>query len=127
VNKLRAPSVHRGPLDSLRAEEVRNAIAIDPVLRAIFNDLSETDTQWRAAAVAANFHPTVRLRHLSKLAVSMPVAAAIGVMLVLMRVLPKLTDALLWGLICHGILLTAIVVWLVRMERNALPSSAKDW
>jgi anti-sigma factor RsiW len=116
-----------GELDSTRAEEVRNAIAIDPALRSIFNGLSEADTKWRAAAAAANFHHAVRLRHLSALAVSMPVAAAIGVMLVLMRVLPKLTDALWFGLICHGILLAAIVVGLVHTERNTPSSFAKDW
>jgi len=112
-----------GELDSARAEEVRIAIAIDPALRAEFDSLTETDTKWRATAAAANFYPKVRLAHISTLTESIPVAAAIGALLVLVRFLPKLTDTLVWGFIFHGILLASIVIWLVRAERNTQSSA----
>ena len=52
-----------GELPARRAEEVRAALAQDPVLRQSYELLVERDGDWNAQAAAAMFRPRVRIPH----------------------------------------------------------------
>jgi len=113
-----------GELEPERAREVEMQIATDPMLRAEFEAMSETDAIWRASAGAAAFSPDVALpadaRGAGWLAV---LAVSIGGLIVT-RIILKLagSNALAFGLPAISLmLLLAAVVGLARMERRAIP------
>ncbi|CAN5510438.1 hypothetical protein BH10PLA2_BH10PLA2_03130 [soil metagenome] len=50
-----------GELTSQRAEEIRAALARDPVLRATYEQLAVLDADWSARAASVMFRPRVRV------------------------------------------------------------------
>jgi anti-sigma factor RsiW len=109
-----------GELSPTRAKELEAALANDPVLRAEFAALARQDRSWRATATSANFQPTVRLHQPSAglQTTSAPALASALIILIAVRVLPKLTDTLSWGLLLHGAALAVIVGWVIHMTRG---------
>jgi len=103
-----------GELGGARAGEVKAALKSDPVLRAEFNALAEKDAAWQSAAGTSVFAPKVQLaRHASSIRPWLG-TAAILIVLVAVRMLPKLTDGLEFGFILHGIALVIALAWVIR-------------
>ena len=103
-----------GELDPARAREVEWSLAADPVLQAEFRSLAHLDSKWRSAASAAAFLPDVR--HLRYVEHARPWVrtTALLVLLLLLRILPKLTDTLAFGFILHGVALAIVLLLTIR-------------
>ncbi len=107
-----------GELEPARAREVQQALEHEPSLRAEFETLNRLDGAWRAAAGSAAFQPRVRLPRGAAASPTLLAGASAIAVLVALRVIPKLTDALGLGLLLHGIALSLILAWLVRLSRQ---------
>jgi anti-sigma factor RsiW len=109
-----------GELNSARAREVQIALADEPRLRADFNTLAEADIIWRAAAESANLRPGVQLLPQRRTAHAVSVLGMIGLvtLLVAVRLLPKMTDTLTWGVVLHGLTLAMVLIWVLHMDRD---------
>lgn len=103
-----------GELEAARAKDVESAIASDPALRMEFERLQKADAGWAAAARSAISQPTVFLASRTTVS-SFYVRIAIGaVVLLALRILPKLNDAVAWGAALHSIVLIALLTWVIR-------------
>jgi hypothetical protein len=98
--------------------DVEAALAIDAKMRAAFSALAQNDTAWRAAARSAMFHPAVPL-HETATRGSRAIEIAAVAILLLVRALPKMNDALAWGVGVQVIALTAIMVWVTVLASKS--------
>jgi hypothetical protein len=97
-----------GELPAGRADEVRAALACDPVLRQSYEQLSALDAEWKTRAAAAMFRPQVRFNASFVPGRYVTVAAVIG--LLLLRLTMKLAPPFL-GAGFDFLLLGLFVVW----------------
>ncbi len=107
-----------GELDPTRAREEQAILADDAALRAQFDALQAADHDWRGAADSAIFAPDVQFTRTTLSSVAWLGMAAILVALVTLRMLPKIGDALAWGVALHGIALAVMLGWVARMARE---------
>jgi anti-sigma factor RsiW len=107
-----------GELEPDRVLEVEAALANDPTLRADYQALANADSAWKSAAHSAAFAPNTQLP-ISKSWTGSPFAvAAILVLLVALRIAPKLADVVELGLILHAAALAVMIPWVVHMARE---------
>ncbi|MBI4581169.1 MAG: hypothetical protein HY718_15815 [Planctomycetes bacterium] len=106
-----------GELTPSRAAEVRAAVDADPALRAEFDQLQALDAACRSAAATATFPPQVAVpaAHPSWSWTAIGVAA---VLLLIVRLAPKLLDLAAAGVLLNAAALAVAVVWLVRLTRG---------
>ena len=107
-----------GELEPDRIREVEAALANDPFLRADYHVLADADSAWKSAAHLAAFVPNTQLPPGRSLTRSPSAIAAILVLLVVLRITPKLGDLVAWGLIVHAAALAVMLPWVVRMARD---------
>jgi anti-sigma factor RsiW len=107
-----------GELDAHRIRQINAAIENDAATRHAYQVLAETDFAWRAAAQSAGFRPKIVLPSHTALGSAVSMCTAILFLLVV-RALPKLSDALTWGLMLQGVALGAIIVWVVVFARKS--------
>ena len=107
-----------GELEPDRIREVEAALATDPLLRAEYHALADADRAWKSAAHIAAFVPNTQLPSGSPLTRSPSAITAILVLLVVLRITPKLGDFVAWGLIVHAAALVVVLPWVVRMARE---------
>jgi anti-sigma factor RsiW len=101
-----------GELDAHRAREVSTAIENDPATRQAYKIIAEADYAWRAAAQSARFRPKIALP--SRIALESAASMCATILLLLaVRALPKLSDAITWGLMLQGVALGAMMLWVV--------------
>jgi hypothetical protein len=109
-----------GELEPDRVREIEAVLARDPALRADYEALANADSSWKSTARLAAFVPKTQLR-ISKSFTHSPFAiATVLVLLVVLRMTPKLTDAFTWALILHATALAIALQWVVRMSREEL-------
>jgi len=101
-----------GELPAGRAEEVRAALAQDPLLRQSYEQLVAFDTDWSARAAAAMFRPRVRLDR-APIAGRFLLVAAVVLGLLLLRMALKALPPL-YGVGLEALLLTLVVGWGLR-------------
>jgi anti-sigma factor RsiW len=106
-----------GELDAHGASQIKAAIENDAATRHAYQILVEDDSAWRAAAQSAQFRPKLALPSRTALGSVVAMCAALLFLLVI-RALPKLSDALTWGLMLQGAALVAIMVWVVVLARK---------
>jgi len=110
-----------GELEAARAKEVASAIASDPALRTEFERLRKADTGWSAAARSAISRPTIFLASRTTFS-SFYMRVVTGAMVLLsLRILPKLNDAVAWGFVLHSIVLIALLTWVIRTTHRDSP------
>ena len=107
-----------GELDAQRMREVEVAIANDPAVRRALETIADADSAWRLAAKSARFQPSVRLPTRSWLR-SPALGGASVLVLLLIRVLPKLSDAMAAGLLMQLPVLIALMIWVIVLTRKA--------
>jgi anti-sigma factor RsiW len=107
-----------GELDAHRARQVATAIESDPATRQAYQIIAQADSAWRAAAQSARFRPKTALPSRIALESAASMCAAI-LLLLAVRALPKLSDAMTWGLMLQGIALGAIVLWVVAFASKS--------
>jgi anti-sigma factor RsiW len=110
-----------GELEPDRAREVEAALERDPVLRAEFEALAEADKEWKSAGRLAGFVPQAQLPKKKSL-----VPAAVLVLLVGLRLMPKISDMFAWALVLHATVLAIALPWVVRMAREDIPGSRES-
>jgi anti-sigma factor RsiW len=103
-----------GELDDARAREVEAALAADSALTAEFAALDAADKNWREAARAAQFEPSVRLPAAATFLPSLPGLAAVMIALLALRFLPGLVGSSVWAFAIHGVALAVLSGWTVR-------------
>lgn len=107
-----------GELEPDRVRELEAVLERDPALRAEYEALANADRDWKSAAGLAAFAPNTQLQ-ISKSFTHSPLAlATVLVLLVVLRMTPKLTDVFAWGLVLHAIVLAIALQWVVRMARE---------
>jgi anti-sigma factor RsiW len=111
-----------GELDAVRAREVESQIVADPQLRAEYERLVAADARWRAAASTAGFTPAVRLPAAAAGPASAALQTALVVVLIAVRMTPKLLESLPLGLGLHAV---ALAVLLAALWRIALADDAE--
>ena len=107
-----------GELERDRVREVEAALADDPSLRADYQALANADTAWKSAADLAAFGPNIRLPPGKALTSSPFAIAGILVLLVVLRITPKLGNVVAWDLLFHAAALAIVLLWVVRMARE---------
>lgn len=115
-----------GELDPARAREVRAQLETSPALRSEFEALSVADSAWRVAAGASAFTPRVELPAPREKEADagttvwlLPAVAMAISILILLRIMLKLTGSDAWMVGLPAVSLTLLligVVWLVRTE-----------
>jgi anti-sigma factor RsiW len=104
-----------GELPAERADLVRTALALDPVLRHSYEQLVSLDADWRERAATAMFRPRVQL-NAAPIASRFRIAAAM-LGLLLLRVAVKALPSL-YGVGLDALLLAVVIGWgLVRIMR----------
>ena len=95
-----------GELPAARAEEIRVAVAQDPVLRQSYEQLVALDADWKSRASAAMFRPRVQLTQNWVPGRILTAASVLGLLgfRILLKAQPPLVEAAL------GALLLAFVV-----------------
>jgi anti-sigma factor RsiW len=106
-----------GELDAHRASQIKAAIENDAATRHAYQIMVEDDSAWRTAAQSAQFRPKIALPSRTVPGSAVSICAAL-VLLLVVRALPKLSDALTWGLMLQGVALVAILVWVVVFARK---------
>jgi anti-sigma factor RsiW len=101
-----------GELPARRAEEIRAALAQDPVLRQSYELLVARDGDWNAQAAAAMFRPRVRIPS-APVAGRFVAAAAVMLGLLLLRIALKALPPL-YGAGLEAMLLAIVVGWGLR-------------
>ena len=101
-----------GELPARRAEEVRAALAQDPVLRQSYELLVVRDGDWNARAAAAMFWPRVRMPR-APIACRVVTAAAVVFGLLLLRMALKALPPH-YGAGLEALLLAIVVGWGLR-------------
>jgi hypothetical protein len=99
-------------LTARRAEEVRAALAQNPLLRQSYELLVERDSDWNARAAAAMFRPRVRIPR-TLVAGRIVTAAAVMLGLLLLRIALKVLPPL-YGAGLEALLLAIVVGWGLR-------------
>ena len=107
-----------GELEPDRLREVEAALARDSSLRADYEALANADRAWKSIARSAAFVPDTQLQSGKSLTDSRLAIAAVLVLLVVLRMAPKLTDVIAWGLFLHAATFVPVVHWVVRMVRE---------
>src|SRR5262245_7220484 len=89
-----------GEIDPQREREIRAQREVDPDLRAQFDTLRLRDTQWRTAAAAAGFDPSLRMPTARASMISGPAIVLLVTMMVLVRFVSKIlnVEAMIWSL-----------------------------
>ena len=100
-----------GELSPARAEEVRAALAQDPIMRQSYEQLVALDARWKAQASAALFVPRVQFPRSRVSARWLMAAAVLG--LLLFRLALKAQPPLL-GVSLEALLLIFLVGWGLR-------------
>jgi anti-sigma factor RsiW len=100
-----------GELPAARADEVRAALAQDPIFRQSYEQLIALDVRWKAQASAAMFVPRVRFPRSRVPARFLTAAAVLG--LLLFRLALKAQPPLL-GVGLEGLLSVVVVGWGLR-------------
>ena len=108
-----------GELSSVRASEVAAALASSSALRAQFDALAGMDAAWQSAADAARFAPQVQLSRNEVFFGSWLGTVAVLVVLVAVRILPKVSDTLEFGFVLHGLGLAIVLAWVTGLAREA--------
>lgn len=110
-----------GELDPTRAREVETALEGSQALRGELNKLVSADNSWRAAARIASFRPRIRLHATPAPLHLRPVVRAAGgvILLLAVRVVPKLASTLEVELILNAFALAIALIWIVRMMTRA--------
>jgi hypothetical protein len=106
-----------GEIDSQRAREIRAQFEADPDLRAQFDALRQRDTQWRTAAAAAAFDPSISMSTARASTISGPAIVLLVMLMVLVRFVSKVLniEAMIWGLnVCGLIVVLTATIWLLR-------------
>jgi anti-sigma factor RsiW len=111
-----------GELPAARAEEVRVALARDPVLRQSYEQLIALDAEWKTQAAAAVFQPRVRVHRSFIHGRFLVTAAAFG--LFLLRLALK-TAPPLFGAGVEAILLLFLIGWGLRRIMRATDDDCK--
>jgi hypothetical protein len=107
-----------GELDANRAREVKTAIENDAAIRQAYQIIAEADSAWRSAAQSAGFRPKITIP--SRFALGSPASMCTAILcLLIVRALPKLSDALTWGLMLQGIALGGMMVWVVVLASKS--------
>jgi anti-sigma factor RsiW len=103
-----------GELTPQRADEVRAAIQHDPSLKTEFERLRRLDAACREAAATAEFQPQVTIApHTNDWSWAAP--AGMGVILLVVRFLPKMWDLALLGAVLHVAAMAIVLWWIVRL------------
>src|SRR4051812_25795472 len=111
-----------GELPAARAEEVRAAMAEDPALRAIFDNLATLDRDWRAAALSSAFSPATTIPARAQRTRSAVAVAAALALLVVVRLAPALGQPVAWHLALHVGVLAAVLSALFSSARSPQPA-----
>jgi hypothetical protein len=114
-----------GELPHRRAEEVRAALAQDPVLRQSYDQLVACDVDWSAWAEAAMFRPRVRFAR-APFASGFLKAAVVVLGLLLFRLTLKALPPL-YGAGLDALLLTIVVGWGVRRMMHATDADRRRY
>ena len=115
IDKAELSAFLDGELDTLRSEEIKLALKNDPTLRAEFESLSAMDATWSESARSAAERVAIDLLPRKKSSnVALRVAGAV-LLLTTVRMLPKFTDELMWGIVLHSVALACSLVWVIRM------------
>jgi hypothetical protein len=101
-----------GELPAGRAEEVRDALVRDPVLRQSFDQLVACDAAWKAQAESAQFRPRVRFAWRPFSSRYLKVAVIVCGLLLLRLTLKTFPPLYAVGL--ETILLTLVIGWGLR-------------
>lgn len=115
-------------LDARRAEEVRNQISADPVLRAQFETLRHLDARWQSAARTAAFIPIIRSPDTRWITWGRGLGLAL--LLVGLRIATKVIDTQLIAFAIHGVALVAVLAvfaWMAREDEKDLPDSVSPF
>jgi anti-sigma factor RsiW len=100
-----------GELSAARADEVRAALAQDPLLRRSYEQLVALDADWKAQASAAMFRPRVRIAANRVPGRLLTAAAVLG--LLGLRIALKAQPPLV-GIALETLLLALVVGWGLR-------------
>jgi len=100
-----------GELPAARADEVRAALAQDPLLRQSYEQLVALDADWKARASAAMFRPRVRMAVNWVPGRFLTAAAVIGLLgfRIALKAQPPLVEAAL-----EALLLALVIGWGLR-------------
>ena len=104
-----------GELPQARAAELRAAITANPALRAEFEALADDDANWRRAAASAQFAPAIDLTRARLALDSTAILSGILAVLLVVRGLSKLPDAMAWGLAAQAVTLCAVLAWAIHL------------
>jgi len=107
-----------GELAPARAREVEAAIAANPSLRAEFSALSQADTIWRATASSARFQPKIDIAGGVVASGYWAGLALAVILLVAIRILPKLSGTVELGFLVHSGVLAIFLAWIIQTERK---------
>jgi anti-sigma factor RsiW len=108
-----------GELAPDRLREVEAALARDSSLRADYEVLANADRAWKSIARSAEFVPRTQLRSARSLTNSRFAIATVLVLLVVLRMMPKVIDVVAWGIVLHAAALVLLLQWVVRMARES--------
>jgi anti-sigma factor RsiW len=111
-----------GELSAKRAEEVRAALARDPMLRKSYDQLAALDADCKSRAAAAMFRPRVQLTSVAAPRDYLTAAGVIGLLLI--RLALKATPPLL-GTVMAALLLALFIGWGLRRLVHATDSDCK--
>jgi anti-sigma factor RsiW len=114
-----------GELPARRAEEVRAALAQDPVLRQSYELLVVRDADWNARAAAAMFRPRVRIPR-APIAGRLLMAAVVVLGLLMLRMALKALPPL-YGAGLEALLLAIVVGWGLRRILHATDADRRRY
>lgn len=107
-----------GELDAARAQDVVIALAGDAKLRAELEQLKKQDAAWASAASTAISQPKLRLVPEEAKSSARARIVVITMVLVAVRLFPKMEDLFLLGIVLHCAVLVAALAWIVRVMRD---------
>ena len=108
-----------GELDAQRAAEVRRAMEENAELRAEYDRLCMLDRTCSTAASQAAFKPGLALPHARTRRVPLGIALGLGLIVLLTaRLLPKVVSAPAYGVAAHLLMMAAVVVGLIWLDKK---------
>lgn len=119
INDAEISAYIDGELDSVRMQEVEQALVNNPVLRAHYEELKAADRQWRSIASSLESHPTIVLPRESLTKNSITVALLLLLAFLVLRFAPKFITLMSIGVVIHAIALAFILLWLLYSETEA--------
>lgn len=125
VNKEELSALLDGELESKRAAVVRAAIAADPALHAEYEALVRLDAGLVGAAAEAGFMPDIVLAPAAPSAPHWMAGLAVVVVLLGVRLLPKLMDLALVGVLLQIVAAGIVLALIMSIARDPHAASSK--